>query len=40
MAMVPLRQLEQQPVTQVCEKRAGVQARVVWQLSHDAVVGT
>jgi len=38
-ACVPLWQLLQPPVTPVWLKRAGIQASVVWQLSHSAVVG-
>jgi len=39
-AEVPLWQLEQVPVTALWSKLAGVQARVVWQVSHWAEVVT
>lgn len=39
-AVVPLWQLAQLPVTLACEKVAGSQALVRWQSEHWAVVGT
>lgn len=39
-AVDPLWQPEQLPVTPACEKSAGVQAFVRWQSEHWAVVGT
>ena len=38
-ALIPSWQLTQLPVMPVCVKFAGVHAVVVWQVSHDCVVG-